>query len=190
MITYWYFKKSLKDCLNMCSNFQPVRKDSNQWVIDKFNCELPRETWREEAYPTYAAPFIYLDEGKPRCQLAQFGLVPYWAKDKVKFGLKTYNARTETVQEKPTYRNAWKERRFGLILMESFYEPNWETGKAVRWRINRSDGEPVLAASIWERFTDRDTGEIVMSFSMLTVNADGHHVMKHFHKPQDEKRSI
>ena len=159
-------------------------------VINNFKCELPREPWREEAYPTYEAPFIYLDDGKPRCELARFGLIPYWAKDRPKFGLKTYNARSETVHEKPSYRNAWKERRFGLILMESFYEPNWETGKAIRWRIDRTDKEPLLAASIWERFTYRETGEIIMSFSMLTVNADGHQVMKHFHKPQDEKRSI
>ena len=65
-----------------------------------------------------------------RCTLAQFGLVPQWAEDKKKFGLRTYNARSETVHEKPSYRNAWKGRRFGLVLVNSFYKPNWETGKA------------------------------------------------------------
>jgi putative SOS response-associated peptidase YedK len=174
----------------MCSNFQPIKKTHNAWVKQHFDCELPNSDWREEAYPTYPAPFVYLDEGKPRCELAQFGLVPHWATDKKKFGLRTYNARSETVHEKPSYRNAWKERRFGLALMESFYEPNWETGKAVRWSIKRSDGQPIAVASIWERITDMDTGEIIHSFSMLTINAEGHEVMKHFHKPQDEKRSI
>jgi len=74
--------------------------------------------------------------------------------------------------------------------MNSFYEPNWETGKAVRWRIKRADAEPVAVASIWERFIDKETGEIIFSFSMLTINANGHEVMKHFHKPEDEKRSV
>ena len=174
----------------MCSNFEPIKRTQAPWVKTHFGCELPAEDWRPEAYPTYPAPFIYLDEGKPRCELAQFGLVPHWATDKKKFGLKTYNARSETVQEKPSYRNAWKERRFGLAIMESFYEPNWETGKAVRWRIKRSDRSPIAVASIWERIIDKDTGEIIFSFSMLTINADGHEVMKHFHKPEDEKRSI
>ena len=176
----------------MCSNFQPIKPSRNAWVNKHFKCDLPQESWREEAYPTYPAPFIYLDDGKPRCELAQFGLVPHWAPDKKKYGLRTYNARSETVQEKPSYRAAWKERRFGLILMESFYEPNWETGKAVRWRIKRSDDEPTAAASIWERIIDKEIGEITFSFSfsMLTINADGHEVMKHFHKPADEKRSI
>ena len=174
----------------MCSNFQPIKNHHANWVKQHFDCELPSEPWRDEAYPTYPAPFIYLDNGKPKCDLAQFGLVPHWATDKKKFGLKTYNARSETVHEKPSYRSAWKERRFGLMLMESFYEPNWETGKAVRWAIKRTDGEPCAAASIWERIVDKETGEVIMSFSMLTINADGHDVMKHFHKPEDEKRSI
>lgn len=174
----------------MCSNFQPIKNHHADWVKQNFGCELPSAQWREETYPTYSAPFVYLEDGKPRCELAQFGLVPHWATDKKKFGLRTYNARAETVHEKPSYRSAWKERRFGLILMESFYEPNWESGKSVRWKIKRTDGEPSVAASIWERIVDKETGEIIFSFSMLTINADGHEVMKHFHKPEDEKRSI
>lgn len=174
----------------MCSNYQPIKYHHADWVKRHFGCELPQDEWRVETYPTYPAPFIYLSNGQPKCELAQFGLVPHWATDKKKFGLKTYNARSETVHEKPSYRHAWRERHFGLAIMESFYEPNWETGKAVRWRIKRTDQEPVAVASIWERFVDKETGEIVFSFSMLTINADGHLVMKHFHKPEDEKRSI
>ena len=74
--------------------------------------------------------------------------------------------------------------------MESFYEPSWETGKAIRWRIKRSDTQPIAVPSIWERFIDRETGEVIFSFSMLTVNANGHSIMRHFHRPDDEKRSI
>lgn len=74
--------------------------------------------------------------------------------------------------------------------MESFFEPNWETGKVVRWRIKRADGNPVAVASIWERFVDKETGEILFSFSMLTVNATHDPIMNHFHEPEDEKRSM
>ena len=151
---------------------------------------MPLSDWREEVYPAYVAPFVWLEDGKARCDLAEFGLVPAWASTKPKFGLKTYNARTETVAEKPSYRNAWRRQQFGLALMQSFYEPNYETGKAVRWRIKRADGEPLAVASIWERFIDHATGEIRFSFSMLTVNATNHPVMHRFHGPEDEKRSI
>lgn len=174
---------------NMCSNYTPISESNKSWVKAQFDCTLPNTTWRSETYPTYPAPFIFLDNGKPKCELAEFGLRPFWAKDK-KFGTKTYNARSETVAEKPSYRNAWKNKQFGLAIMDNFYEPNWETGKAIRYAINRLDSKPIAVASIWERFIDKETGEIIFSFSMLTINADNHAVMKHFHKPNDEKRSI
>lgn len=176
----------------MCSNFQAVTKKHGGWVKTHFQCELPLTEWREEIYPTYLSPFIRVVEGQPRCELAQFGLVPAWAADKPKFGLRTYNSRSETSETKPSYRNAWKHCQFGLAIMQSFYEPNYENGggKSVRWRIKRADGLPIAVASIWERFIEYATGEIMFSFSMLTVNATGHPVMQHFHKPGDEKRSI
>lgn len=174
----------------MCSNFETIKPIHAGWVKDRFNCNLPKADWRPEAYPTFPAPFIYNQDGQTKCELSQFGLVPFWAANKPKFGLRTYNARSETVHEKPSYRSAWRERRFGIVLVESFYEPNWEAGKAVRWRIKRADGNPLGIASLWERFTDKDTGEIIHSFSMLTVNATDDPIMNHFHKPADEKRSV
>jgi putative SOS response-associated peptidase YedK len=174
----------------MCSNFQSLTPLQNEWVKTHFQCELPLIDWREEIYPNYQTPFIWLDGDIPRCELANFGLVPAWASDKPKFGLKTYNARSETIAEKPSYRNAWLKRQFGLAIMQGFYEPNYASGKAVRWRIKRADASPLAVASIFERFVNRDTGEMVFSFSMITVNATNHPVMHQFHGPEDEKRSI
>ncbi len=74
--------------------------------------------------------------------------------------------------------------------MERFFEPCWETGKAVRWSIHRVDHNPFAVAAIWDQWVDKSTGEIVLSFSMLTINADGHPVMGRFHMPGDEKRSL
>lgn len=74
--------------------------------------------------------------------------------------------------------------------MQSFYEPNYANGKPIRCRIQRTDAAPIAVASIWERFIDRSSGEIVFSFSMLTVAETGHPVMQQLHGPEDEKRSI
>ena len=98
----------------------------------------------------------------------------HWATDKKKFGLKTYNARSETAHKKPSYRKAWRERRFSLVLFESFYEPCYDTSKAVSWRLMRPDAEPTAIASIWERCVDKETDEVIFSFSMLTINTYGH----------------
>jgi putative SOS response-associated peptidase YedK len=76
----------------MCSNFKPISRKQAHWVKQTFGCDLPSEDWREESYPTYASPIIYSENGEIKCSMPQFGLVPHWATDKKKFGLKTYNA--------------------------------------------------------------------------------------------------
>lgn len=139
-----------------------------------------------EAWPGYVAPIV--TNILPREWLpAMFGLMPHWAKPEL--CRSTYNARSETVAEKPSFRNAWKHRQLALIPVRAFFEPNYESGKAVRWRIERADGAPFCLAGIWERRM-ADDGPAHWSFSMLTINADEHPFMRRFHKPGDEKRSV
>lgn len=97
----------------------------------------------------------------------------------------TYNARTETVAEKPSFKHAWRDRQFCIILAEVFFEPNYESGKQVRWRIERADGSPFGIAGIWKQRL-RDDELPKWSMSMLTINADEHPLMRRFHKPRDE----
>jgi len=59
----------------------------------------------------------------------------------------------------------------------------------VRWSIQTADSNPFGIAGIWDKWTDPKSGELVVSFSMLTVNADEHPVMRQFHKAGDEKRT-
>lgn len=173
----------------MCANYTPVtEKERLKFYFAVQHAELfPDETW-----PGYAAPFIR----RPKDQLAParevgvglFGLIPHWSKDLV-IGRRTYNARSETVAEKPSFRDAWRYGRRCIVAAENIFEPNWESGKAVRWRIGRKDGAPMGIAGLWGFWKGPD-GKELLSFTMLTVNADGHEVMRHFHKPEDEKRMV
>ena len=171
----------------MCTNFTPTKR--SQWVKDKLCVDLPAG-FPDESYPGFAAPLVVKSHKTERvaCGLARFGLIPSWAKDD-KISRHTYNARSETACEKPSYRAAWRNRQYGLVLVDNFYEPSYESGKAVRWRIQLASGDPFAIACLWDRWTDPATGELVVSFSMLTVNADEHPVMCQFHKPCDEKRT-
>ena len=171
----------------MCTNFNPTQRA--QWVKEKLGVDLPTGH-PEETYPGFAAPVAVKSHqsGRFACGLARFGLIPAWAKDH-KIARHTYNARSESVAEKPSYRNAWRQRQFGLVLVENFYEPSYESGHAVRWQIKLANGEPFGIACLWDRWIDPVSGERVVSFSMLTVNADEHPVMKRFHKSGDEKRT-
>ena len=75
-----------------------------------------------------------------------------------------------------------------MIPAEAFYEPNWESGKAVRWRIEMASNALFAIGGIWESHGKDET--YFESFSMLTINADMHPVMNHFHRPGDEKRMV
>jgi putative SOS response-associated peptidase YedK len=175
----------------MCSNYRPSERE----LIEEYfqTAPPPEMDWLDEAYPGYKAPIIRrraADSGRNdwACVSAMFGMVPYWAD--MKLARQTYNARSETVATKPSFRNAWKRGQLCVIPAKSFYEPNYETGKAVRWEIGTSDGSPVGIAGIWEFKKDGPDGLPLLSFSMLTVNADEHSLMRRFHRPTDEKRMV
>jgi putative SOS response-associated peptidase YedK len=169
----------------MCANYAPTRP---QRLREFFGVEPHRGDYVDDAYPGHRAPMIRLDDGRRRADLALFGLVPPWSRDGRNYR-QCYNARSETVAEKPSFRHAWRTRQWCVIPADAFYEPSYESGRAERWRIESADGEPFAIAGIWERWR-APGGEPVESFSMLTINADAHPVMNRFHAPGDEKRSV
>ncbi len=175
----------------MCTNYRPT---SRELLDDYFGASAPAKEFREEAYPGYQAPIIRLaqDDGetikRKECIAATFGLIPIWSKDGKNYR-HTYNARTETVFDKPSYRNAWRKRQFCIVPMDRFYEPNYASGKPMRWRIERQDQKPFGVAAIYD-YWKGPKGAWITSFSLLTVNADAHPIMGQFHPTNDEKRSI
>ena len=160
------------------------------WVKSHFDLDLPTST-AHDVFPTYLGPIVLRSHYTDRTAigLARFGLLPSWAKEEA-FGRKTYNARAETVAEKPSYKHAWTKRHYALALADTFYEPCYESGKAVRTAIKQANHEPMAIASIWDTWTEPDTGELIVSFSMLTIEASHHPVMQRMHKPEDEKRTV
>ena len=171
----------------MCANYRPTARDLLQ---QRFGVKPPADDYKPECWPGYLAPIIRPDgQGGRECVLARFGLIPPWARDTA-IARKTYNARVETVAEKPSFKHAWRHGQFCLVPMEAFYEPSWESGKAVRWRIGMSDAGAFAVAALWERWRNPASGSNELSFSMLTLNADSHSLMRRFHRPEDEKRMV
>jgi putative SOS response-associated peptidase YedK len=179
----------------MCTNFLPAVQ--LKYLRSIFGVDLPDFEFHAETYPGYGAPIVrniirHSGDEPPRreCIAARFGLVPSWSRpeevEKPTRRFATHNARVETIGQLPSFKHAWHNSQRCLIPVEAFYEPCWETGKAVRWKMTLRDGHVFALAGIWERW-HRD-GKEVMSFSMLTVNADDHAIMKRMHRPGDEKR--
>jgi hypothetical protein len=79
----------------------------------------------------------------------------------------------------------------------SFDEPNWESGKNIWWRFRRADGARWGLAGLWNIWTDKTTGEVIESNTMLTLNAEHRPLMSRMHKPgpklrpyKQDKRSV
>ena len=160
------------------------------WVKSHFDLDLPT-SGAHDVFPTYPGPIVLRSHNTDRTAIgmARFGLLPAWAKEET-FGRKTYNARVETVAQKPSYKHAWIKRHYALALADVFYEPCYESGKAVRTAIQQVNQEPMAIASIWDTWTEPETGELIISFSMLTIEASNHSVMLRMHKPEEEKRTV
>ena len=93
-------------------------------------------------------------------------------------------ARWEGVATKPTYKGPWARSQRCVILAARFDYPNWESGKNEWWTFRRADSAPWLLAGIWNDWTDKATGEVFESYSMLTQNCDAHTLLNRFHKPE------
>ncbi len=101
-----------------------------------------------------------------------WGLIPHWAKDDT---IKKYtlNAKIETLTEKPSYRDAVKNRC--LILVDGFYEWQWLDSKGNKkqmFEIGMQDRSIFSLAGIWSEWIDRETGEIIKSYSIVTTEAN------------------
>lgn len=179
----------------MCSHYESVHDKAR--LRQHFGVELPSELARHDVWPGYLSTCIRRhphadtgDEAVPPREglLGSFGLIPAWSKD-TKIARHTYNARSETVAEKPSFRDAWRRAQHCIVPIEAFFEPDWRSGKAVPTRISLHSGEPMGVAGLWSTWKS-GLGEVLHSFTMLTINAEQHPLMRHLHKPQDEKRMI
>ena len=177
----------------MCANYIPVTRASR--LLEFFGVESEIDAPEADLFPMGLAPFIRLaPAGTDPSELARFldtaifRFVPDFVA-KVDWARKTYNARSETVDSRRNYKQAWAKGQRCIIPAESIYEPNYESGKSVRWRISRGDGQSMGIAGIFESWKN-PKGEIAFSMAMLTVNADEHPFMNRFHEPGHEKRMV
>lgn len=183
----------------MCNRYTPpaVAEIEREWAIGS---RSPVRWWDEVLFPRGSGPFIRRardDAGYSRELVAgQWGLIPWFAKES-KLKYPTNNARSEEMAGKASYKLPWARGQRCIIPAADFDEPNWESGKNVWWRFRRADSRPWGLAGLWNTWTDKVTGEVHESYTMLTINADAHPLMRRMHKPdpklaadRQDKRSV
>lgn len=115
---------------------------------------------------------IITSEGK--LEFMKWGLVPTWAKDEKTAAarrLGTLNARSDTIFEKVSFKDAIRERR-GILLLDGFFEWRKFNKKSYPYYINFADRPIFGAGAIWNEWRNRDTGEVNQTFSLVTVDAN------------------
>jgi putative SOS response-associated peptidase YedK len=114
--------------------------------------------------PTDKGPILTMSSDGPRFELARFGFIPHWAKT-IKGLTSLHNAKSETVKEKPAFRDAYKRGRC-ICIASGFVEWVLEEGRKVPYYFSRKDGEDLYIASIGSCLTIDN--EAIPSFSTLT----------------------
>ena len=184
----------------MCTNYTPPQQDRllKMAGMPQTLEECPAETYPMMRAPVLLSPAPSSTGAQPqyRVDYAVFGLITsqYREREDALKRKNTQNARSETIDTLWSYKGPWRKAQFALIPMENFYEwyygPDRMAKKPVRWEIYRKDREMFTVAAIWDKWVDRQTGESVLSYSMITINSDNHPVMGKFHKHPDEARSV
>ncbi len=130
--------------------------------------DQPNFPARYNVAPTQPVPVVILENGERRFKLMRWGLLPSWVKDPKKFAL-VLNARSETVLEKPAFRNAMKRRRC-LIPADGYYE--WQTSAARKrpYFNHAADGAPFGFAGLSETWIGPN-GEEMDTVAIVTAAA-------------------
>ena len=139
--------------------------------------EQPNFPARYNVAPTQPIPIVRLNEGKREFALVRWGLIPSWVKDPRGFTL-LINARGESVNDKPAFRNAMKRRRC-LIPADGFYEWTEAGGKKRPYLVRPKHGGPIAFAGLWECWMgphgeEMETAAIVTTQANQTLSAIHH----------------
>ncbi len=121
------------------------------------------------AAPAQNLPVI-TNEDPGQVQLFRWGLIPEWAKEE-NVGYKMINARLEGITEKVTFRKIIREQRC-LVLANNFYEWRGQGKAKTPFSIHPTDQELFAFAGIWNRWLNRETGEEIPTFAIITMDAN------------------
>lgn len=174
----------------MCNRYRPAEvtriRDKFGWTYIEDGLPIAPRYNAAGIGPLQPGPIIRRRE----LVVAQWGLTPdgsetlHPVSKKTGKRMSTNNARWGNGEpEAWTFRPAWRRGQRCIIPAEDFDEPYWGTGKNIWWRFRRADKQPMAIAGLWNDWTDPATGEVIASYTMLTINCNAHALLSLMHKP-------
>ncbi len=154
----------------MCGRFSLTKEELE--IEKRFNAKFYSNDLvkRYNVAPSQLA--LVLTDDKPyELQMFRWGLIPSWAKE-ASIGNKMINAKSETVFEKPSFRNLIKKRRC-LVISDGFYEWKPLPSKHKQpYRIGLKGDELFAFAGLWDIWIDKSSGEMIPTFTIITIAAN------------------
>ncbi|MFD3003099.1 SOS response-associated peptidase [Pontibacter toksunensis] len=152
----------------MCGRYSVIPKAKGNSRVSKL-LENHLKDAHYNAAPSQALPVV-TNKQPNEIQFFSWGLQPFWAKD-VKSIKRSINARAETLTEKPTFRNLLKSKRC-LVPADGFYEWMATPQGKVPHRILLKNDELFSFAGLWDEWLDRNTGEVLHTYAIITTDAN------------------
>jgi putative SOS response-associated peptidase YedK len=155
----------------MCGRFTQERSDRE--LAEWFEAEplVDGPGGRFNVAPTDPVSIVVEKDDRRGLASYRWGLVPFWAKDR-SIGSRLINARAETLASSNAFRESFAQRRC-LVPADGFYEWRRDPGRRQPFAIRRTDGTPLAFAGLWSGWRDRETGEVLRTFTIVTTGPNG-----------------
>lgn len=162
----WRERENYATIFLMCASYMIKQRAVPRLVTD-LRLDDFEQFFDKLIVPHRPAPVIVADSQQVVMRPMRFSLIPRWSKDlKPKFA--THNARVESIAEKPTWREAFQKRHC-IVPLTHFIEPIYAgTDAGFMVAFHDRKGEWLNAAGIWEEWSDKESGEVVESFAIIT----------------------
>lgn len=160
-------------CFYYCLTKKNPSKIIENKVVKEEQLSLFNNTFLVNGFDNPAMPVI-TDEKPDKIQFFHWGIIPSWVKDQEtakSIRNNTLNAKAETIFERASFKHSIKEKRC-LIICSGFFEWQKIKGKKYPYYISLKDDEVFVFGGIWSSWTDRETGEIINTYSVITVEAN------------------
>jgi putative SOS response-associated peptidase YedK len=146
---------------------------ANEWSEIKIKLKFDAMASAPNLSPSWNIPptgtlltAIRSSDGKRVPEKMRFGLIPRWAKDP-KMAFSTFNARAESVTDKPAFRDAWRRGQRCLVVTDGFYE--WRKSDRQPFAIGMTDDGLMTMAGLWDEWRDPKSRETMLSCTIITT---------------------
>lgn len=170
----------------MCGRFNVTSSPLSDILLELVGLRHPGPDNYNTA-PTETVTVLRLDEaGEPELVPMRWWLTPYWSKE-VSTRYSMFNAKSETIAKSAAFKEPYKKRRC-VVPITGFYEWARQNNQKLPYFLTPHEASGMLLAGIWDRWRNRDSGEVVESFAVLTCAA--HPQLEFVHKRQPVMLSL